>query len=299
MLLIAAFFWGTTFVAQQLGMDAMGPFTYLAARSFLGAAVLCPIALLLRRRVSRSAPFRPSAQPALWVGGALCGVVLFLSSILQQIGIQYTTAGKCGFITSLYIVLVPVLSLALRLTRRVGRTVWVGVALAAVGLGLLCLDETFTLGRGDALVLVCAVCFSAHILLVARFSPRVDGVALSCLQFIVVGVLSLLAALVVEAPTFSQVLAGWKAVAWAGLFSSALAYTLQILGQKRVPPTAASLLMSLESVFAVLAGAVVLHERLSPREGVGCVLMFAAIILAQLPDRRHRAERPADPAAGR
>ena len=226
-------------------------------------------------------------QKELYIGGIFCGLALFVASNLQQFGIQYTTVGKAGFITALYIVIVPVLGIFLKKT--VGVKVWISVLLAVAGLYLLCITEGFSIGGGDFLVLLCALCFSVHILVIDYFSPRVDGVRMSCIQFFVCGLLSGVGMLLTERFSWSAVVQGWMPVLYAGVFSCGVAYTLQIVGQKGMNPTVASLLLSLESVVSVLAGWLLLGQKLSARELSGCVLMFAAIVLAQLPERRREA----------
>ncbi len=218
----------------------------------------------------------------LLTGGVCCGVILTVSTSLQQIGLVYTTAGKAGFITALYILIVPLLGLFLG--KKVGGKTWIGVALAVAGMYLLCIKEGFSISYGDFMVLLCAFVFSLHILTVDYFSPKVDGVRLSCIQFFVCGCLCAVPMMLFERPEIHQILQAWLPLAYAGVLSSGVAYTLQIITQKHLNPTVASLLMSLESVFAALTGWLILKERLSPKELLGCVLVFAAIILAQLPE---------------
>lgn len=220
------------------------------------------------------------------MGGLCCGVILTLSTSLQQIGIKYTSAGKAGFITALYILIVPLLGMLLG--KKVGIRTWIGVALAVVGMYLLCIKEGFSISYGDFMVLLCALVFSLHILAVDYFSPRVDGIRLSCIQFFVCGCISAFPMLLWEQPEISQIIQAWQPLVYAGVLSSGVAYTLQIVTQKHLNPTVASLLMSLESVFAVLTGWLVLNERLSPKELLGCVLVFTAIILAQLPQKQKK-----------
>ena len=295
-LMLAALIWGTAFVAQSLGMDHTGPCTFTGARSFIGALVLLPVVLLSRRLPGRKG--QPVPQGSFWKrngkllgSGALCGVLLGSGSLLQQAGIQFTTAGKAGFLTALYIVIVPVLGIFLG--RRPGAKVWIGVMIALVGAYLLSVTTGeaggLAIGPGDLLVLLSAVFFSLHILTVDRVAGQLDGVALSCVQFFVAGVLSTVLALFLEKPDFSGLLQAWGPLLYTGVLSSGVAYTLQILGQQRVQPTVASLILSLESVFAAVAGWIVLQEPLSPREIAGCVLVFAAVVLAQLPDRKQDA----------
>lgn len=279
MLLIATMIWGSAFVAQSSGMDYVGPFTFLSCRSLLGALTLLPVLLWTRRHGSTVPP--TGSRRDLLLCSVLCGTVLFAAAILQQIGLLYTTAGKSGFITTLYVVLVLLGSLFLG--RKLGPLLWVSVALAAAALYLLCMNDTMTLGLGELLTLGSALCFSIHILIIDHFAERVDGISLSCLQFLLCGILSGIAALTVESPSLSAVSACWLPIAYAGVLSSGGGFTLQILAQRNTNPTVASLLMSLESVFAVLFGALLLHERLSLREYLGCGLMFVAVVLSQLP----------------
>ena len=218
------------------------------------------------------------------VGGLLCGALLFVASSLQQIGIKYTSAGKAGFITSCYIVIVPLIGIFMKKTS--GWKIWAAVVLALAGLYCLCITDGFTVGKGDIFIFLCAMAFSAHILVIDYFSPRVNGVVLSCIQFFVCGVASLPCMFVFETPDMAAIISAWMPILYAGVLSCGVAYTLQIIGQRNVNPTIASLILSLESCFSVLAGWVILHEKLSIKESLGCVLMFVAIILAQLPDKK-------------
>lgn len=221
------------------------------------------------------------------LGGLSCGLALGLASGLQQVGIQYTTVGKAGFITALYIVIVPILGLFFR--KKVGAKLWVSVVIAIFGLYLLCMSGSLRLEWGDFLVLLCAVCFSVHIMVIDYFTTKVDGVQMSCIQFFVAALFSAVCMLFTEGvPDPHAVAISWVPILYAGVLSSGVGYTLQIIGQKGVNPTAASLVLSLESVISVLAGWVILGQSMSPREILGCVLMFCAIILAQLPDRKKR-----------
>ena len=282
LLLLAAMFWGSTFAAQRVAAGTIAPFPFQGIRCLLGAGLLY-LAVPAMDRLGLRGSWR---SRALWFAGLLCGLCLFMATNLQQFGISLgTTAGKSGFITALYIVLVPVLGVFLR--RRSGPLVWIGVALAVAGLFLLCINESFSLAVGDFVTLLCAVCFAVHILLVDRFGPGVDPIRLSCIQFLVCGLLSCAASCVTGLPTAAQIAASWFPIVYAGVFSSAMAYTFQIIGQRDTNPTVASILMSTESVFAVLSGWLVLGERLSLREGFGCLLMFCAVLLSQLPDRRN------------
>ncbi len=287
LLVAAAAIWGSAFVAQSAGMGYVGPFTFQATRSFLGGLVLLPVIALRGRRKTAAVPSGSGGRKKdLWTAGLLCGTCLFVAASLQQVGLLYTSAGKSGFITALYVVLVPCAGLLLG--RRAPLTVWLGALLAAAALYLLCIDETLTIGLGELLTLGCALCFTGHILAVDHFSERVDGVELSCIQFFVCAVLAAVVMFLFETPLLSDILRAWLPIGYAGMLSCGVAYTFQILGQRDTSPTVASLLMSLESVFAVLSGAVLLGEQLEPQEYLGCGLMFAAIVLAQLPKRGAR-----------
>ena len=286
LLFLTAFIWGTAFVAQAVGMDHIGPFTFNMARSFVGGVALIPVCLIFSRFKSLEQREKENRK-TLILGGICCGAALGVASALQQLGIQYTTVGKAGFITALYIVIVPILGLFLR--KKVGAKLWVSVVIAVFGLYLLCMSGSLTLQKGDFLVLLCAVVFSIHIMVIDYFSPKVDGVQMSCIQFFVAGILSAVGMLAVEGVPSPHALAiSWVPILYAGALSSGVGYTLQIIGQKGVNPTIASLVLSLESVISVLAGWLILQQSLSLREALGCVLMFCAIILAQLPERKKR-----------
>lgn len=288
MLLLTALIWGSSFVAQRAGMEYIGPFTFNGIRSLIGGLVLIPVIFLFskEKNAELTEAEKKAGKKTLLLGGILCGIVLFAASSLQQIGMVYTTAGKAGFITALYIVLVPILGVFIR--KKVKPIVWLCVILAVAGLYLLCMTDGLSLGQGDLLVLLCAFAFSIHILVIDYFAPRTDGVALSCIQFFVCGILSLFPMFLAETPVWSAILDCWIPILYAGVLSCGVAYTLQILAQKHTDPTVASLLLSLESVFAAIAGAIILHEQLAPRELAGCVLMFAAIIIAQMPSKTER-----------
>ena len=283
LLTLTALIWGTAFVAQSLGMDYLGPFTFNGVRNFVAAVGLLPVIAFLRRRQGKAEARGAAGKSGktLWVDGVLCGLALGVASSLQQIGIQFTTVGKAGFLTALYIVIVPLLGLLLK--KRVALPVWVSVVIAAAGTYLLSIQEDFTIAVGDLFVILCAVCFSVHILLVDRFSPSVNGVELSCIQFLVAGVFSTIVAFLVETPNVQDILRSWGPILYTGLISSGVGYTLQILGQKDTPPAVASLIMSLESVFAALSGWLLLGQGMTGREAVGCALVFAAVVLAQIP----------------
>lgn len=283
LLLLAALIWGVAFVAQSVGMEYVGGFTFNAARSLIGSAVLLPVIFVIHSRKKTDGPVTENRKDLI-AGGISCGVLLCLASSFQQFGIKYTTVGKAGFITACYIVIVPVLGIFLG--NKCGPLIWAAVGMALAGLYLLCIQDGFSIGKGDILVMICAFFFSLHILVIDHFSPKADGVKMSCIQFLVCGILSGIPALILEHPRMSQLLAAWKPVLYAGAMSCGVAYTLQIVGQKDMNPTVASLILSLESCISVLAGWVILGQRLSGKEILGCLVMFGAIVLAQLPVKK-------------
>ena len=291
-LLLAAVIWGIAFVAQSVGMDYVGGFTFNAVRSLIGSAVLVPLILIPGQKnsdnseISEAAASTPSGiqkRKDLIIGGISCGICLCLASNFQQFGIKYTTVGKAGFITACYIVIVPIIGLFLG--KKCSKFIWAAVAMALIGLYLLCITDGFSIGKGDLLVLVCAFLFSIHILVIDHFSPKADGVKLSCIQFLTCGILSAIPDLILEHPQVSSILAAWQPILYAGVMSCGVAYTLQVIGQKNMNPTVASLILSMESCISVLAGWIILGQQLSAKEILGCVIMFAAIILAQLPQK--------------
>lgn len=288
LLLLTATIWGVAFVSQSVGMDYVGPFTFNAVRSLIGAAVLIPCIALLKKMSKREEAqeelHKKEDKRTLLKGGICCGMILAAASSFQQFGIMHTTVGKAGFITAMYIILVPLLGIFFK--KKVGIRVGISVVAAVAGLYLLCMTESFRLEAGDTLVLICALIFSVHIMVIDHFSPLADGVKMSCIQFLTCGVLCGICMFLFEKPSISMILAAWKPILYAGVMSCGVGYTLQIVGQRGMNPTVASLIMSLESVISVLAGFVLLGEVLSRRELFGCVLMFAAIILAQLPERK-------------
>lgn len=284
-LLLTAFIWGMAFTAQSAGMDYIGPFTMNCARSILGGLALLPLIAWNQVRQRKKAEAGTGTDwRATVIGGICCGAILAVASALQQIGIIYTTVGKAGFITTLYIVMVPLVGVFWR--KKIAGRIWVSVALAAVGMYLLCMNESFTVNPGDMYVFFCAVAFTGHILVIDHFSPKADGVAMSCIQFFTCAVLSGIAMLVAETPTWENIFAAAVPILYAGIMSSGVGYTLQIIGQKYTEPTVASLIMSLESVFAVLGGWMILGEKLSGRELLGCAVVFVGIILVQLPEKK-------------
>ena len=285
LLLLTATIWGVAFVAQSVSMDYIGGFTFNAIRNLMGSVTLLPVIWVLGRTKSTEAKAEasPAERKTLLTGGICCGILLCLASNFQQFGIKYTTVGKAGFITACYIVIVPIIGLFLK--KKCSPFIWAAVVMALIGLYLLCITDGFSIGLGDVLVLVCAFLFSLHILVIDYFSPKADGVKLSCIQFLVCGILSMIPALVLEHPQISSILTAWLPILYAGIMSCGVAYTLQIVGQKNVNPTVASLILSLESCISVLSGWVILGQKLSAKELLGCVIMFAAIILAQLPEK--------------
>ena len=286
LLTFTALIWGTAFVAQRVGMDSIEPMTFTAARSVLAAAGLSVVSLLTRGRGAAAGATRRDTV----LGGVCCGLFLAAASIFQQMGLVTTSAGKAGFITAMYMLLVPVISFVF-FRRKVGWIVWLAVGIGVAGMYLLCVTEDFSLTRGDALVCVCAFLFSGHILCCDHFARRGDPVRISAIQFATVAVIAGAGALIAETPDWDKIASAAVPVLYCGIMSSGVAYTLQIVAQKFTDPTVASLLMSLESVFAALAGAVLLGERMSARELAGCVVMFAAIVLVQLPAPRAKRER--------
>lgn len=283
-LMLAAFIWGSAFVAQSAGMEHNGPFTFASVRFLLGGIVLLPVIFikdLLGRKASAYPAPKKCSFKKLFISGIICGIFLFVASNLQQIGIKYTTVGKAGFITTLYVILVPICGLLFK--DRPSLNVWISVGLALVGLYMLCMSGSFSLSLGDGLVLLCAIVYTGHILALGKVSPEVDPIKLSCIQFLFVGVVSAIPAFIFETPDLGNIVNAWLPIGYAGVLSSGVAFTLQAVAQKHTDATIAAITMSFESVFAVLSGAVVLQQIPTLREGIGCVVMFAAIILAQLP----------------
>ncbi len=289
LLLLTALVWGVAFVAQRQGGASAGPYTFNCIRSFLGGFVLLPVIPFLDKVTGNQKQMTAQDKRRLSLGGALCGLILFVASTFQQMGMYYgTTAGKAGFLTACYILLVPVLGIFFG--KKCGWNVWVSIPVAVVGLYFLCMTGGFSFQFGDSLVLLCAVCFSVHIMVVDHFSPLVDGVRMACIQFFVCGAWGMFPMVAVEIPQMGptawlQSLGSidvWIPILYAGIMSCGVGYTLQIVGQNGINPAIASLLMSLESVFSVLAGMLLLQETMSGREILGCVLVFAAVIFAQL-----------------
>lgn len=301
--ILAAFIWGTAFVAQDVCADVIDTFTFNAIRSYVAVVVLL-IIMAIFDRVNKDKPSLTAIQckaanRQMWIGGICCGTALAIASNFQQAGISAgTDSGKAGFITALYVVLVPVFGLFFK--RRVSLPTWIAVVLSVVALYLLCIKGDFSLAPGDLLILVCAVCFAIHILVIDHFTASVDGLRLSCVQFLVAAVLATVAKVVCVVlglngtgditsatsifamPDWDAILACTLPILYVGVFSSGVGYTLQILAQKDSNPTVVTILLSLESVFAVIAGAIILKQQMSVREYIGCAIMFAAVILAQI-----------------
>ena len=276
---LAALIWGTAFVAQSVASDFVSPMTFNALRAVIAFFVLLLISFIAQKRAPRTE--KAGEKRALVLGGICCGFLLAAASNLQQLGLGETAPGKAGFITALYVVLVPVFAIFLK--KRASAQIWLSVAIAVAGLYLLCVKEGLSIEPSDGYVLLCAIVFAFHILCIDHFVQKVDGIRLSCAQFLVVSLLSGAGMLVFEQPQWSGILSCVPQILYVGIFSSGVAYTLQILAQKDSDPTVVTILLSLESVFSVLAGAVILGDRLSRREYAGCVLMFAAVLLAQVP----------------
>ena len=286
LLLLTAMIWGCAFVAQSVGMDYIGPFTFQAVRCLLGAITLVPV-LLIRKALPAGGRPAKSGNKTLLLGGVLCGTVLFAATNLQQFGLCHTTVSKSGFISALYILIVPILGLFLH--KKVKPIVWGCLLAACLGLYLLSMEGGVgAISVGDVLTLCSAACFAVHILVIDYFSPRVDGVKLSFLQFTVSSLLSALCMILWETPKLPAILNCWLPLCYTGIMSSGVAYTLQILAQRDTKPAVATLLMSLESVFAAVFGWLLLKETLSVRQLLGCAILFAATVLALLPQKNVR-----------
>lgn len=299
-LIITAFIWGVSFVSQSTGGDAMGPYAFNCIRSFIGATFILLIMFVSDKiGLGTMKPETKEEKKTLIKGGILCGIFLCLATNLQQLGIYLgTSAGKAGFLTTCYILLVPILGLFFK--KKCGLNIWIGVLFAVAGLYFLCIKGSFSIGLSDGLVMICAFIFAGHILVVDHFSPLVDGVRLSFIQFLTCGIITAVPMFIVDmkhsiagiiqwAPTMTTS-AAWISLLYAGIMSCGVAYTLQIIGQNGLNPTVASLLMSLESVFSVVAGWIILNEKMGPRELFGCALIFVAIVLAQIPFQKKKSK---------
>ena len=286
LLFLTACIWGLAFVSQSKGMEYMDPFTFNGVRSLLGAGSLL-VFLLIRSKITGK-----SLKNLDWKltikAGILCGIALTVASTLQQFGMVYTSVGKAGFITTLYIIFVPIAGILFQ--RKVPWIVWVAAAMAAVGMYLLCMNESFSINLGDVLVFICAIFFTVHIMIIDYFSPKTDGVVISLIQFTVCGVVCMICAFIWGNPAWSQITSGISTLLYAGVMSCGVAYTLQIVGQNGVNPTVAALLMSLESVVATITGVIAFQigflkvdQTMTLRQVAGCVIVFSAVILVQLP----------------
>lgn len=286
-LLLTAFIWGVAFVAQSVGMDYIGPFTFNCVRSIIGGLVLIPLVVILGKKNRTDMEKTPEQTKEYkknsLIGGICCGVCLCVASNFQQFGIMYTTVGKAGFITALYIIIVPILGIFMK--KKVAPIVWVSSVIAVIGFYLLSISGQVSISKGDILVLICAVLFSVHILVIDYFSPKGEGVTISCIQFFTSGILCGIMMFLFENPQIGDILAAYLPILYAGVMSCGVAYTLQIVGQKNMDPTVASLILSLESVFSALAGWLILGQGLSGKELTGCALVFVAVLLAQMPQK--------------
>ena len=306
-LLLTAMIWGAAFVAQSVSMDYIGPFTFICLRSVIGGLFLIPVIIVLddiRKKSQNESANAVNSENILhnieteekqrlsWKNkqliesGIVCGFFLFFANCFQQTGIQYTTVGKAGFITTFYIIIVPLIGLFFK--KYCGILTWIGVVIALAGLYFLCITQKLTIQRGDALVLCCSVLYAGQILAIDHYNPFVDGVKMSCIQFLTGGVLGAVFMFLFENPSLAMILSAAGPILYTGIMSTGVGYTLQIVGQKGLNPTVAALILSLESVFSALSGYVFLHQVLTTKELIGCALMFIAIVLAQLPDIRRK-----------
>ncbi len=286
MLLLTALIWGSAFVAQSAGMEYVKPFTYNAVRTLIGGLVLIPVIFFFDKIKPVDQRPSPEEQKVInrnsVIGGICCGVILCVASSFQQYGVSMTTAGKAGFITALYIVIVPLMGVFIK--KKIPKIIWFCVTIAVAGFYLLCVKEGFSVSTGDLLVLCCAFFFSMHIMVIDHFGAKqVDGVRMSCVQFLVAGAITLIPMFLFETPTLDGLWAAKVTILYAGVMSCGVAYTLQILGQRDTDPTVATMIMSLESVFAVLFDWLIMNTSMSLKEFSGCILVFAAVILAQIP----------------
>lgn len=305
-LFLTAMIWGAAFVAQSVSMDYIGPFTFICLRSVIGGLFLIPVIIVLdgiRRKSQNESADVVNSENILHIeteekqrlswknkqlieGGIVCGIFLFFANCFQQTGIQYTTVGKAGFITTFYIIIVPLIGLFFK--KYCGILTWIGVVVALAGLYFLCITQKLTIQRGDALILCCSVLYAGQILAIDHYNPFVDGVKMSCIQFLTGGILGAVFMLLFENPSIAMILSAAGPILYTGIMSTGVGYTLQIVGQKGLNPTVAALILSLESVFSALSGYLFLHQVLTTRELIGCALMFIAIVLAQLPDIRRK-----------
>lgn len=279
LLLLTSAIWGFAFVAQLVGMDYIGPYLYNAIRFAIGALSLLPLIFLLGNKEKKDSSASPMKRGSIWIAGAATGTVLFLGASFQQVGIQYTTAGKAGFITGLYVILVPILGITLR--HKTGLPTWIGALFAAIGLYLISVKGGFTVGKGDLLVLVCSFFFAVHVLIIDHFSKKIDPLVLSAIQFAICALYSLIFALVREPIVLNDILKATKPILYGGLGSVGIAYTLQVVAQKDAPPAHSAIILSMESVFALIGGIIFLTEGMTLKGYVGCVLMLIGMLASQ------------------
>lgn len=293
MLTMTAFIWGIAFIAQSIGAETLSACTFNGTRSILGAIGLVPVILILDRKNKKNGTFIPFSDKTLLTGGLVCGLLLCAASTVQTSALAYTSPGKGGFLTALYMIIVPIISVFAG--KKISVLNIISVILATIGLYLICLTNGFgNMNRGDILLIICSVLFSFHIMAIDYFSPKTDGVKLSCIQFAVCGIINLAWAFIFERPQLKPILDCWIPICYAGFFSNGIAYTLQVVGQKYTDPTSASILMSMESVFSMLATVILIAcgfnltgGALTLREIIGCLFMMCAIIIIQLPDKKH------------
>lgn len=280
LLLIGAIIWGVAFVAQAKASN-IGAFTFNCVRNIIGGVVLLPFIFVLCKKDNDQPP-RPKNCPNLFICGAICGFFLAVASAFQQSAMNMgASTGKAGFITACYIIFVPLISTFFG--KKVSFLLWIAVALSTAGLYLLCMTESLVLEISDLLLLACAISFAFQILAIDRFSPYFSGIKLACVQFFACGLFSGIMMLIFEKPNLSEIYAAGIPILYTGVFSSGVAYTLQIVGQKKLNPTVATLIMSLESAIAAISGWFILNQSMRPEEIIGCVIMFVAIVIAQLP----------------
>ncbi|MBP5330882.1 MAG: DMT family transporter [Lachnospiraceae bacterium] len=290
LLLLAAVIWGAAFTAQSVGMEHLGPFSFNAIRFSIGGIVMLPVVALRQRSLKKKGTGTEAGfSKRLVVTGILCGLLLTMANSIQQIGLLYTSPGKAGFITALYVIIVPILGLFFG--NRPALRLWISVVIAVVGMYLLCVSDTFTVEKGDILIMICALIFAIHIMAIDKLSHDLDGIAISCIQFLTAGVLcSAIVPLTDEVITMDAVFSTAVPLLYAGIFSCSFAYTFQIVGQQHTTPTAASLLLSTESVFAALAAWLLIGDTMTLREILGGFLSFFAVILSQLPSKKQTAQ---------
>ena len=276
LLLLTSLIWGLAFVAQSVSSESIGPFTFNGIRMLIGAVVLLPFAIPLIRKHKGDKDYLKNAIK----GGILCGICLGAAAVTQQFGVAASGAGKGGFITSLYIVIVPFMSLALG--QKIRKAVWLSALIAMIGMYLLSIGEGFTISQGDIYLIICAVLFALHIMVIDRTGKNTDGIVLSMFQFLTAGILCIIGMMLFENPDMGAILDAWLPIIYAGAFSCGIAYTLQVVAQKYVRPSRAVFALSLESVWAAIGGALILSERLSGREIIGCALVFAAVLIAEI-----------------